>query len=138
VTSFVLDTHVWIWLMEGNESSLSGKIRRRIMESGKNDRIKISTITLWEVSLLNAKGRIRLSRDCLGWINEALKAPGVSLAPLSPEIAVESNYLPGNFHGDPADRIIVATARCLGSTLVTKDEKILAYSKNGFVKALQA
>jgi PIN domain nuclease of toxin-antitoxin system len=88
--------------------------------------------------MLDAKGRVRLGRDCLGWINEALTAPGVSLAALSPEIAVESNQLPGPFHGDPADRLIVATTRCLNAILVTKDERILVYSAKGFIKSLEA
>jgi PIN domain nuclease of toxin-antitoxin system len=124
--------------MEGEERQLSGKTRRRIADAGQKGYLSISAITLWEVSLLEAKGRLRLGRDCLSWITEALTAPGISVVALSPEIAVESNHLPGLFHGDPADRIIVATARDLGATVVTKDERILDYSRNGFVKSLAA
>lgn len=136
MTSYVLDTHVWIWLMEGDEQQLSGKARRRIIDAGNEGKLHISAITLWEVSLLEAKGRLRLGRDCLSWMLEALSAPGISLVALSPEIAVECNHLPGLFHGDPADRIIVASARHLSATVVTKDERILDYSRNGFVKSL--
>ncbi len=86
--------------------------------------------------MLEAKGRIRLSKDCLAWVQEALSAPGTSLVPLTPEIAVESSRLPGKFHGDPADRILVATARLLGATLLTRDERILAYGKGKLVSVM--
>ena len=79
--------------------------------------------------MLEAKGRIRLAKDCLAWVHDALTSPGISLVPLTPEIAVESSRLPGTFHGDPADRILVATARLLGATLLTRDAKILTYGK---------
>ena len=138
MTLLLLDTHVWIWLMEGGEGSLSGRMRNRILAAGQQDRLRIAAITLWEASMLEAKGRVRLGKDCLAWVNEALTAPGISIAPLTLEIAVESNHLPGGFHGDPADRLIVATARRLDASLVTKDERILEYSRKGFVKALQA
>jgi PIN domain nuclease of toxin-antitoxin system len=138
VSSLVLDTHVWIWLIEGEERHLSAKSRRRIVDSGQKGSLNISAITLWEVSLLEAKGRVRLGCDCLSWMTEALTAPGISVVALSPQIAVESNHLPGLFHGDPADRMIVATARHLGAAVVTKDERILDYARKGFVKSLQA
>lgn len=86
--------------------------------------------------MLDAKGRIRLAKDCLAWVREALGAPGVSLVPLTPEIAVESSRLPGEFHGDPADRILVATARLLGAALLTRDERILAYGKRKHVSVM--
>jgi PIN domain nuclease of toxin-antitoxin system len=75
------------------------------------------------------EGRIRLAKECLAWVGDALRAPGIALVPLTPEIAVESSRLPGSFHGDPADRILVATARREGAILVTRDEGILAYGK---------
>jgi len=86
--------------------------------------------------MLEAKGRIRLSKDCLAWVHDALASPGISLVPLTPEIAVESCRLPGTFHGDPADRILVATARLLGATLLTRDTGILAYGKGNRVSTM--
>ena len=77
--------------------------------------------------MLEAKGRIRLGSPCQQWVEEALATPGLTLVPLTPEIALDSSRLPGDFHGDPADRIIVATARRLGARLLTRDEKLLAY-----------
>jgi len=86
--------------------------------------------------MLEAKGRIRLSKDCLSWVHDALSSPGISLVPLTPEIAVESCRLPGTFHGDPADRILVATARLLGATLITRDTMILSYGRKNHVAAM--
>jgi PIN domain nuclease of toxin-antitoxin system len=72
----------------------------------------------------------------LDWINQALGAPGLSLVPLLPEIAIESSRLPGSFHGDPADRILVATARKLGAHLVTDDSKIKDYAQEGNLRVI--
>jgi PIN domain nuclease of toxin-antitoxin system len=131
----LLDTHVWLWLVDGAEpikrpvlSAIEGAARRGL--------IRISVISVWEVAMLVAKGRVRLANDCLAWAQEALSAPGTSLFPLTPEIAVESSRLPGEFHGDPADRILVATARHLGATLLTRDERILAYGKGRHVSVM--
>lgn len=88
--------------------------------------------------MLESKSRIRMSKDCRQWIKEALAAPGIILQPLTAEIAVESTRLPGEFHQDPADRIIVATARDLGVPLVTVDRQILAYSEKKYVRTLPA
>ena len=93
---------------------------------------------MWEVSMLASKNRIILEGDTMEWINKALSAPGISLYPLTPEIAYESAHLPGNFHGDPADRMIVASARKLNATLVTFDQKILEYSNHGYVQVLKS
>ncbi len=98
--------------------------------------IRVSVISVWEFSMLEFKGKIKLPHNILEWVYEALGAPGVSLAPLTPEIAIESCQLPGEFHGDPADRMIVATARSLGATLVTQDAHILAYSKKDYLRAM--
>ncbi len=86
--------------------------------------------------MLEVKGRISLPFSCLEWVQRALRAPGISLADLTPEIAIESTCLPGHFHGDPADRIIMATAKSLGATLITKDRRILTYAKNNHIPVL--
>jgi PIN domain nuclease of toxin-antitoxin system len=75
--------------------------------------------------------------DCLDWIKLALTAPSISLLQLTPEIAVLSTRLPADFHGDPADRIIVASARKSGAYIVTKDSKIVEYGKEKFVNIIQ-
>lgn len=135
-TSFLLDTHIWIWLING-ESLLSKKTLNAIDQAARENAIFVSAISLWEVSMLEAKQKIILERPCLDWINVALKAPNINLAPLTAKIAVESCHLPKPFHGDPADRIITATARIEGHTLITRDKKILEYSKGHHISAIQ-
>jgi PIN domain nuclease of toxin-antitoxin system len=88
---------------------------------------------VWEIGMLESKGRLLLNLPCEAWVREALKTPGLTLAPLTPEIAVDSTRLPGAFHGDPADRIIVATARRLGARLLTRDRKLLEYGRKRHV-----
>jgi len=86
--------------------------------------------------MLCEKGRLQLDRPLLDWLKQASLLPGLQTVGISPDIAADSATLPGNFHGDPADRIITSTARVLAGTLITLDEKILAYSSQGWVKAL--
>lgn len=86
--------------------------------------------------MLEAKGRIRLGKACLDWMWEALSAPGLQLIPLSPEIAIESSHLPGKLHGDPADRILAATARIYNAVLVTQDSKLIEYGKQHYLSVL--
>ena len=88
--------------------------------------------------MLVSKGRLVLDRDVGEWVQAALSLPGIRLEPLSPEVAVASTRLPGTIHGDPADRMIAATARHLGSTLITADLLLLDYGKSGHIKTLTA
>jgi PIN domain nuclease of toxin-antitoxin system len=130
----VLDTHVWIWIMEGVKTALSAATIRLIEKSAADSALAISAISVWEVAMLEKKGRITLSRSVDEWTRAALTAPGIRLVDLSPEIAIESTRLPGEPHGDPADRIIIATARVLGATLITRDEQIMSYASGGHVR----
>jgi PIN domain nuclease of toxin-antitoxin system len=134
----LLDTHVWIWLLDGVRGKFSAACLSALRQGSQESRLWVSAISVWEVATLESKGRISLSLDCRAWVEAALRAPGVHLAEFSPSIALDSAGLPGSFHGDPADRILVATARQLGMTLVTKDEGILKYSGLGYVRALNA
>lgn len=114
----VLDTHIWVWAAAGD--ARAGKLR------GFSGTAIISAISQWEVSMLAMKGRLTLLPDEATWFSANLEPP-VSLAPLTADIATESCRLPG-FHGDPADRIIVATAIVLGIPLITADEKIVEWN----------
>jgi PIN domain nuclease of toxin-antitoxin system len=131
----VLDTHIWIWLMEGVSGELSAATVRLIDQAAANSALAVSAISVWEVAMLDQRGRVTLSRSIDEWVRMALTAPGIRLVDLSPEIALESARLPGEPHGDPADRILVATARVLGGTLITRDKKILRYAAAGHVRA---
>lgn len=126
----LLDTHAWIWLINGDEKKFSPACRSALNHAGQEGTLRVSILSVWEVSMLEMKGRLQFTKPCLDWINAALGAPGVELAPLTVEAAVESSRLPGQFHGDPVDRMLVATARSLGATLVTQDDKIIRYGKH--------
>ena len=133
----ILDTHVWIWLMEGSVR-LAVPARRRIEQAVPGEALRVCAISVWEAAMLEAKGRVLFDEDCNTWVRRALAAPGLSLFPLTPEIAIASTRLPGTLPGDPADRLIVATARCCGATVITADGAILAYGKAGHVRTLSA
>jgi len=137
VSLVLLDTHSWIWLLNGSER-LGPKARKSIQRSLSDEAVLVSAISPWEVAMLVAKGRIVLDRDVGEWVETALALPGIRLEPISPEVAVASTRLPGTIHSDPADRMIAATARHLGSTLITADQLLLAYSKDGHLKTLNA
>ena len=98
--------------------------------SAREGRLLLAAISLWEVAMLEAKGRIRLDFSCTEWLKQTQRKTAILVAPLEAEIAALSAGLP-EFHGDPADRIIVATAIHHGATLITADERILAYARKG-------
>ena len=116
----MLDTHAWIWW-----ASESPRITKRALDAiEKSDALGVSIISCWEVAMLVAKQRIGFRMDVQDWIDQALERPKVLLVQLDAQIAVLSTRLPGEFHGDPADRIIVATCLQSALPLVTKDRGI--------------
>jgi PIN domain nuclease of toxin-antitoxin system len=133
----LLDTHVLVWLAEG-DARLDVAARREIEQAAAQGVAWVSAITPWEVGILVAKGRLVLACDVQDWVDEVLALPGLRLAPLTPAIAVASSRLPGELHGDPADRLIVATARHLGAALVTADAALLRYAAAGHMLAVAA
>ena len=133
----LLDTHVLVWAVL-NEPALGPNAAKSINAASREDRLAVSAITPWEIAMLVSKKRITLQKDVLDWIREALAKPGMSLVPLEPEIAVSSTRLPFAMHSDPADRILVASARSIGATLVTADKTLLAAAKQGFFPAMDA
>lgn len=132
----VLDTHVWIWVVERDRTALSAPAIEAIERAAGGGAVRISAISVWEVAMLEAKGRISLSRPVDDRVYAALHAPGVRLLPLSPEIAIGSTRLPGEPRGDPGDRILMASARHLGGQLATCDREILDYAECGQLKIL--
>ena len=121
----VLDTHTWIWWVHGD--SQLPQTDADFIKQHESDAIGVSAISCWELAKLYQYQRINLSCELSEWLDLALNYPGLRLLPLTPAIAVESTRLPGIFHRDPADQIIVATARIHDCPLVTQDAKILAY-----------
>lgn len=132
----VLDTHAWIWLLNGDP--LSDAARHAVRSAAEQGSVRVSAISVWEVGMLVAKGRLGLRTPVRDWVRQALEAPGIRLVELSPEIALESCQLPGEIHGDPADRILAATARVLNAALITRDERLLAYGQAGHLGVVPA
>jgi PIN domain nuclease of toxin-antitoxin system len=120
----VIDMHIWIWWV--NQDARLGGLAQ-VVQKHETDGIGVSAISLWEVAMLASRRRILLDRPTGEWMNAALSYPGVRLVELTPAIAVDSANLPGEFHRDPADQMIVATARVLDCPLLTMDARILAY-----------
>lgn len=133
----LLDTHIWIWLMNGEEPLRSSRALGVIEAAVRPALIRVSAISVWEVGMLEAKGRIALDIEVGEWVRQALTAPGISLVPLTPDIALASSRLPGELHGDPADRLIAATARSLDAVLVTRDQGLISYGGQGHVAVLE-
>ena len=119
----LLDTHVWIWASLDDRTSLSPRAIRVIKEAKRK---WVSAISCWELAKLVERKRIGFSIPVLNWITRSFNEMDISIADLSPEIAMESTQLKG-FHKDPADQIIVATSRVLGVPLLTSDRRILDF-----------
>lgn len=121
----VLDTHIWIW-HAANSARLRKAMRNKL---NKADALGVPAIACWEVAMLERKGRLALAPPARSWLDQALALPRTVLLPLYPEIAWLSMNLPGSFHGDPADRMIVATALHLGLPLATVDQQIIEWGQ---------
>lgn len=122
----LLDSHVVLWWLAGG-ALLSPRVQRTLSQAG---RILISPISCWEVALLASRGRVRLDRDTHAWVEDLFGMEKVREAPLSPAAAVSGALMdPAAFPGDPADRLIYATARELGVPLVSKDRGIRGYAR---------
>jgi PIN domain nuclease of toxin-antitoxin system len=126
----LLDTCACLWLAQGEPLMASGQAAiEQAKDSGAG--VHVSAITAWEVATLVRKGRYRLRVEVGIWFERLIGLPGMRLAALDPRILVASAFLPGEPPRDPADRIIAATARILGLTVITRDAQLLAYGKAG-------
>ena len=121
----LLDTHIWVWWVNG-DPRLSAPVRT-LIQTYETIGLAISVISCWEVAKLVEGNRLVLTTGVSDWIEQALAYPGVRLLDLTPEIAVASTQLPPPFHRDPADQIIVATARTYSIPIVTSDARIIQY-----------
>jgi PIN domain nuclease of toxin-antitoxin system len=133
----LLDTHVVIWSAM-DDARLGRKARKLIAERDQTDPFHVSAISAWEIALLVSKGRLNLGGPAQDWLAKTMKHPAWQTIHVDVAAAVESVNLPGDFHNDPADRFVVATARLNGLAVVTADRAILDYAKAGHVKAMDA
>lgn len=131
----LLDTHIWLWLA-GGEPRFNAASTAAIQDALAKDALFLSPISMWEIALKASRGKLELPHAIPAWMHQALDFPGLHLAPITVEIACECAALPAEFHGDPADRIIAATARAEHFTLLTHDKRLLQLAKRGFFTAL--
>jgi PIN domain nuclease of toxin-antitoxin system len=125
-------------MQDGRSENFSATAKAAIQRAARGGSLLLSVISIWEFGLLESKGRISLSMPCERWVAGGLAIPGLQIAQLSPSIALHSTRLPGEFHGDPADRILVATAIIQSARLLTKDRQILEYGRKNHVNVLSA
>jgi PIN domain nuclease of toxin-antitoxin system len=125
----LLDTHAWIWTVEGDSRRIGRRARQMIGRAEARESVRVSAATLFEIVALHAAGRLRLAQPPEQWIEASLDLPGVRLAELTRGVAVDAGFIPRAALPDPLDRLIVATARQLAATLLTADAAILEYAK---------
>jgi PIN domain nuclease of toxin-antitoxin system len=128
VDVYLLDTHIWFWLVTGHERlSRATLLLRRMEDAAASGRLRLAAVSVWEVAMLEVKGRLTLGRRCESWMEDALVHSRVQLAPMEPAVSILSTRLEEFPHADPADRIIAATAIENGWRLVTADARLAGY-----------
>ena len=137
--ALLLDTCAVIWLQNADRMTKSAV--EAIFHAGQADGVFISSISAWEIGLISRPSArhspaLQFLPDAKTWFQKTMAAPGVKTAPFTPEIAIDASFLPGELHGDPADRMIIATARHLGVPVVTRDRRILDYGRSGNVAVI--
>lgn len=134
-TLLLLDTHVAVWLASASPRLKPATLS--IIEDAFHRRILcLSPIAAWEIGLLVAQDRLDLGLNPLAWFESFVQKFNINVLDFSPEVAISSSFIPGEFHRDPADRILVATAIAESASIVTADRKIVDYGKQGFVSVI--
>ena len=129
MAGFLLDTHVWLWLQSGNRHYISREFVEETTEWQRQGRLFVSAVSVWEIALLVSKGRLNLFCSVEHWLQRATEGHGMRLLPLSTEVLIESTRIPDLPHRDPADRMLIATARMADMTFVTRDGTLLEWSQ---------
>lgn len=120
----LLDTHAWVWWVEGDRR-LPRRVRDALDQFPRDSRPYLSAISLWEIAMLVERGRVAFRVSLAEWLGAAAHPRSVQIVPIAVEIAAETAALPDSFHRDPADRLIVASCRVRGVPLLTRDARIL-------------
>ncbi len=126
--ALLLDTHIWIWTLDGDLASMSPATVSLLQRSATNVGIRVCDISFWEVAVKAAKGKLKLSMDVMLWLRRAERAPGISYLPLDREVLLLSTQFAGDMPGDPADRMLVAAAQLHAMPLVTVDRGIIDHA----------
>jgi PIN domain nuclease of toxin-antitoxin system len=132
----LLDTCAIIWMVE--DAPLDKVARAAIRRAANSHLVLVSPVSAWEIGLIanRASAGFRFHPSPVLWFQTLLAKPGIYLTPLAPNAAIEAAALPGRLHRDPADRLLIATARDLGAPLVTRDTRILAYAAQGYLDVI--
>jgi PIN domain nuclease of toxin-antitoxin system len=134
MNGFLLDTHVWLWMLFSNDK-VALRERERLLSWERAGKLHLSSISAWEVAQKQSKGKLRIDGSVESWVNTSTEPGRLKLLELTVTILVAANQLPGEIHGDPADRLLAATARAHDLTLVTRDGPLLRYAAQGHVRA---
>lgn len=124
----LIDTHVWIWYLDGVTDRLPPAAIDFLRRCGEQSGLRICDISVWEIGNKVAKGKLALSPSVSAWIERAVRSPGFAFLPLERSVLLASTQLPGTVHGDPADRMLIAAAALAGIPLVTADRLIVEYA----------
>jgi PIN domain nuclease of toxin-antitoxin system len=135
MNGYLLDTHAWLWAQRGDRRRFPDMFARELEERQSRGEVCISSISILEIARLVAFNKYDLTMPVEDFVAEAMADGGLRLLDLSPRILIESTRLPGTIHRDPSDRLLIATAREHGLTLVTSDKNILHYAKQGHLNA---
>lgn len=131
----LLDTCALLWTVNGDPLSLESL--KAINKASTAGALFLSPVSAWEIGILAQRGKVVLGVSAENYVSRAFTRPGFQIAALTPEIAVRASYLPGQFHSDPADRLLISTAILMGLILVTRDREILRYARGGHVSTLR-
>jgi PIN domain nuclease of toxin-antitoxin system len=135
MNGYLLDTHVWLWVQSGQTQRFDPGLRKELEEYQRRRQLYLSAISILEVARLVALQQYALPSSIEDFVAEATADNGFVLLDLTPRILIESTRLPGELHRDPSDRIVIATAREHGLTLITRDKSLLRYAKLGHFNA---
>lgn len=131
----LLDTCAIIWIALNEPIKAEARAAMNAVADA-DEKVRVSPISAWELGLLCARGRLAAARSPMAIFGDVIATAAVRVEALSPEVLIDASFLPGTLHRDPADRILIATARAFDLTLVTRDEMILDYARQGHVRAL--
>jgi PIN domain nuclease of toxin-antitoxin system len=134
MNGYLLDTHVWFWLLGATEKTLDATSRELLETASQQRRLFLSAISVWEAAQKARGNKPPITVRVEDLLAASVDDGSIQLLPLSVEVLIGSHRLPGEIHGDPADRMLVATARLQGLTLVTHDTGLRQYAKQGHMK----
>ncbi len=137
MSSFLLDTHLWLWLQKNDRDFIDEILIAEVEDWQRKNQAYVSAASIWEIAILVSLGRIKLPSLVEEWVRTGTTGDGFRLLELTPDVLIESTRLPGELHRDPADRMLLATARLEDLTLVTRDKALIRYGKLGFARVIK-